>query len=257
MLENNIDKIKLAAEILAKSKNAVVFTGAGISAESGIPTFRGKDGLWEKYDPEEVASIYGFRRNPKAFWDFSREIMKNTFAEPNPAHYAIAELEKMGIVKAVITQNIDMLHQRAGSKVVYELHGSIEKLKCIDCRKEYTWEEFPELIGDEGIPKCRACGSLYVKPKVVLFGESLPTVVLYQAIEESRRADAFLVVGSSLVVYPAAELPYIAKSNGAKMILVNDESTVADHIFDVVIYGKAGEILPRIVENVKKIKNLY
>lgn len=255
MLENNeVVRIKLAAEILAKSKNAVVFTGAGISAESGIPTFRGEDGLWKKYDPEEVASIQGFRRNPRAFWEFSMELTKKTQAEPNPAHYAIAELERMGIVKAVITQNIDMLHQKAGSKKVYELHGSIERLKCLDCRKEYQWEDFIDLLQNGEIPKCKACGSWYVKPNVVLFGEALPHNVLYQAIEESRRADAFLVVGSSLVVYPAAELPYIAKSSGAKMIMVNDESTIADHIFDVVIHGKAGKILPKIVEEVKEIR---
>ncbi|MEG9193962.1 MAG: NAD-dependent protein deacetylase [Candidatus Methanoglobus sp.] len=255
MLESSdIEKINRAAEILAKSKYAVVFTGAGISAESGIPTFRGEDGLWKKYDPEEVASIQGFRRNPRAFWEFSMELMKKTSAEPNPAHYAIAELEKMGIVKAVITQNIDMLHQRAGSRKVYELHGSIEKLKCLDCREEYTWEDFTDLIQNSEIPRCRVCGSWYVKPKVVLFGEPLPSTVLYQAIEESRRADAFLVVGSSLVVYPAAELPYIAKSNGAKMIIVNDECTIADSIFDVVIHGKASVILPKIVEKVKEIR---
>ncbi|MCS7144469.1 MAG: NAD-dependent protein deacetylase [Archaeoglobaceae archaeon] len=254
MPEDVNEKIKLSAEILARSKKAVVFTGAGISAESGIPTFRGEDGLWEKYDPEEVASIEGFRRNPRAFWEFSMELMKNTSAEPNPAHYAIAELERMGIVKAVITQNIDMLHQRAGSKKVYELHGSIEKLKCLDCRKEYSWEDFSDLIQESDIPKCKNCGSHCVKPKVILFGEPLPSTVLYQSIEESRSADAFVVVGSSLVVYPAAELPYIAKSNGAKMIIINDEPTVADHIFDVIIYGKAGQILPKIVEEVKRIK---
>ncbi|MCS7130260.1 MAG: NAD-dependent protein deacetylase [Archaeoglobaceae archaeon] len=254
MPEELNEKIKLAVEILAKAKNAVVFTGAGISAESGIPTFRGEDGLWKKYDPEEVASIHGFRRNPRAFWEFSFELMKKTSAEPNPAHYAIAELEKMGIVKAVITQNIDMLHQKAGSKKVYELHGSTEKLDCLDCGKEYDREDFIDFLQKMEPPQCKFCGSMLVKPRVVLFGEPLPTKVLYGAIEESRRADAFIVVGSSLVVYPAAELPYIAKSNGAKMIMVNYEPTVADHIFDVVIYGKAGQILPRIVEEVKRIK---
>lgn len=253
---SDIEKIRRAAEILARSKHAVVFTGAGVSAESGIPTFRGEDGLWKKYDPEEVASIHGFRKNPRAFWEFSMELTKKTQAEPNPAHYAIAELERMGIVKAVITQNIDMLHQRAGSKKVYELHGSIERLRCLDCRKDYSWEDFVELLHGGEIPRCKVCGSWYVKPNVVLFGEPLPSTVLYQAIEESRRADAFLVVGSSLVVYPAAELPYIAKSNGAKMIMVNDESTIADSLFDVVIHGKAGKILPKIVEKVKEIRGL-
>ncbi len=248
------DRIEEAGWIIANAKYGVVFTGAGISAESGIPTFRGEDGLWKKYDPEEVASIWGFKRNPRAFWEFSFELRNKLFAEPNPAHYAIAELERMGIVKAVITQNIDMLHQRAGSRRVLELHGSMTKLDCLDCRKEYDWSDFVENFEKREVPRCKACGSWYIKPRVVLFGEPLPMDVLEQAVEEARSADVFIVVGSSLVVYPAAELPYIARSCGAKMILVNAEPTVADHIFDVRIYGRAGEILPRIVEVVRSLK---
>lgn len=247
------EKIELAGRIIANSKHVVVFTGAGISAESGIPTFRGEDGLWKRYDPEEVASIWGFRKNPKAFWEFSLELRNKLFAEPNPAHYAIAELEKIGIVKAVITQNIDMLHQRAGSKRVLELHGSTGKLDCLDCKKEYDWGDYIEVFEKKEIPRCKVCGSWYVKPRVVLFGEPLPRDVLEEAIEESRMADTFIVVGSSLVVYPAAELPYIAKTCGAKMIIINAEPTHADRIFDVVIHGKAGEIMPRILEKVKEL----
>ncbi|MET1125005.1 MAG: NAD-dependent protein deacetylase [Archaeoglobaceae archaeon] len=247
------EKIRRAAEILANSKHAIVFTGAGISAESGIPTFRGAGGLWTKYDPEEVASISGFRRNPRAFWEFSRELMGKVTAEPNPAHYAIAELERMGIVRAVITQNVDALHQRAGSKRVLELHGSLERLECLDCGERHEWSDvLPELEKGE-VPRCKRCGSYYVKPTVVLFGEPLPRRVLLEAMEEARRCDACLVVGSSLVVYPAAEIPFIAKSSGAKMIIVNAEPTHADGIFDVVIHAKAGEVLPKIVEEVKKI----
>ncbi|MDI3498512.1 NAD-dependent protein deacylase Cob2 [Archaeoglobus sp.] len=249
------DEIRKAAEILAKSKHAVVFTGAGISAESGIPTFRGEDGLWRKYDPEEVASISGFKRNPRAFWEFSMEMKDKLFAEPNPAHYAIAELERMGIVKAVITQNIDMLHQRAGSRRVLELHGSMDKLDCLDCHETYDWSEFVEDFNKGEIPRCRKCGSYYVKPRVVLFGEPLPQRTLFEAIEEAKHCDAFMVVGSSLVVYPAAELPYIAKKAGAKMIIVNAEPTIADPIFDVKIIGKAGEVLPKIVEEVKRLRS--
>lgn len=246
--------IRIAAEILAKSRRTVVFTGAGISAESGIPTFRGQDGLWTKYDPEEVASIHGFRRNPKAFWDFSKELMIKVSAEPNPAHYAIAELERMGIVRAVITQNIDMLHQKAGSRRVLELHGNLESLECLDCETEHRWEEVSPKLSLGEIPTCKKCGSIYVKPKVVFFGEPLPRRVLLEAIEESRFCDAFMVVGSSLLVYPAAELPFIAKRCGAKMIVVNLEPTHADEFFDVVIYGKAGDVLPKIVEEVKKLR---
>lgn len=250
------DKIEKAAEVLAKAKHAVVFTGAGISAESGVPTFRGKGGLWTKYDPIEVASIQGFKKNPKAFWNFSKELLVKKKAEPNPAHYAIAELEKMGIVKAVITQNVDMLHQKAGSKKVLELHGSMELVDCLDCGKTYRWGEIEErLINDQEI-KCE-CGSPYLKPRVVLFGEPLPQDVLNEAINESRMADVFVVVGSSLVVYPAAYLPMYAREAGATLIIINAEETHADVIFDIVLYGKAGEILPKIVESVKRIRGEY
>ncbi len=248
------EKIEEAAKVLAKAKHAVVFTGAGVSAESGIPTFRGRNGLWTRYDPEEVASIDAFRRNPKAFWDFMRDLMAKVFAEPNPAHYAIAELEEMGIVKAVITQNVDMLHQKAGSKNVLELHGSMQYVDCLDCGETYTWDYVLDYLNRNEVPKCERCGSNYVKPRVVLFGEPLPQDVLYRAMEEAKIADVFMVVGSSLVVYPAAHLPYLARSMGAKMIIVNTEPTIADRIFDIVIHGKAGEILPKIVELVKKYR---
>lgn len=247
------EKIKKAAEILAKAKHVVVFTGAGISAESGIPTFRGNDGLWRRYDPEEVASIQGFKRNPKAFWNFAKELLIKVEAEPNPAHYAIAELEKLGLVKSVITQNVDMLHQKAGSKRVLELHGSMELLDCLDCRETYSWDDVMDVLLRGEVPHCKKCGSPYVKPRVVLFGEALPQRTLAEAMEEAKKCDVFMVVGSSLVVYPAAHLPYLARSMGAKMIIVNVEPTLADRIFDITIYGKAGEVLPRIVEEVKRI----
>ena len=244
--------IEEIARLLKNSKHAVVFTGAGISAESGIPTFRGRDGLWKKFDPEEVASIRGFMRNPKAFWNFAKELILKTKAEPNAGHYAIAELEKMSIVKAVITQNIDMLHQKAGSKRVLELHGSLEFVDCLVCRKTYRWEELVEKI-EAGNVVCDECSSPYLKPRIVFFGESLPEDVLSEAIEEAKRSDVFIVVGSSLQVYPAASLPFIAKDSGAKLIMINMDPTDSDWLFDVVVHGKAGEILPRIVERIKEI----
>ncbi len=247
------EKIEVAGEIIANARHAVVFTGAGVSAESGVPTFRGKDGLWTRYDPEEVASITGFRRNPRAFWNFSKELLLKKKAEPNPAHYAIAELEEMGIVKAVITQNVDMLHQRAGSKVVYELHGSMEFVDCLDCGKTYRWDEIEKILERDEDMKCQ-CGCPYLKPRVVLFGEQLPADVLSASIEESKKCDVFMVVGSSLVVYPAANLPMYAKNSGAKLIIVNAERTHADDYFDVVIHGRAGEVMPRIVEAVKRLR---
>ncbi len=248
------EKIQMAGEIIANAKHAVVFTGAGVSAESGVPTFRGKDGLWSRYDPEEVASIAGFRRNPDAFWNFSKELLLKKKAHPNPAHYGIAELEKMGIVKAVITQNVDMLHQRAGSRVVYELHGSMEMVDCLDCGKTYRWDDIEEILQRDENVRC-SCGSPYLKPRVVLFGEQLPQNVLASAIEESRKCDVFIVVGSSLVVYPAANLPIYAKKSGARLIIVNTERTHADGIFDVVIHGKAGEVMPKIVEVVRGLRH--
>ena len=242
--------IKDVAGLLSNSKHAVVFTGAGISAESGIPTFRGANGLWSRYDPEEVASIQGFMRNPKAFWAFARELIVKTKAKPNAGHYAIAELERMGIIKAVITQNIDMLHQKAGSKRVLELHGSLKYVDCLKCGKTYEWEEIVDKIDDI---KCENCGSMNLKPRIVFFGEQLPRDVLNEAIREAEKSDVFIVVGSSLQVYPAASLPFIAKENGAKLVLINKDPTDKDWLFDIVVYGKAGEILPKIVERVKKI----
>lgn len=248
----NAKKIEEVAELLKSSRHTVVFTGAGVSVESGIPPFRGAGGLWERYDPEEVASIYGFKRNPKAFWEFAKELLVKTKAEPNKAHYAIAELEKMGIVKAVITQNIDMLHQKAGSSRVLELHGSMEYVDCLDCHTTYKWDEIEKKIEKE-IPRCESCGSYYLKPRVVFFGEALPRDVLSEAMDESRKCDLFIVVGSSLVVYPAAHLPFIAKENKAKLVIVNYDPTERDGMFDVVIHGKAGDVLPRIVEKLKHV----
>ncbi|RLI77428.1 NAD-dependent protein deacylase [Archaeoglobales archaeon] len=247
------EQIKKISRMLAEAKHAVVFTGSGISAESGIPTFRGTDGLWLRYNPEEVASIYGFKRNPAKFWEFAKELIVKTKASPNPAHYAIAELEKEGVVKAVITQNIDMLHQNAGSKKVLELHGSMSYVDCLDCGAEYEWE-YIEKVLEEKQPVCENCGSEFLKPRVVFFGEPLPPDVLSEAMEESKRCDLFIVVGSSLVVYPAASLPDMAKRSGAKLAMVNLEPTEKDNIFDAIVYGKAGEIMPRVVEEFKRLR---
>ncbi len=244
--------VEEAVRLLIKSNYAVFFTGAGVSAESGIPTFRGKGGLWSRFDPEEVASIEGFMRNPKAFWDFARELIVKRRAKPNPAHYAIAELESMGVVKAVITQNIDMLHRKAGSRRVLELHGSLEFVDCLNCGESYRWDD---VVEKEDV-RCERCGSNHLKPRIVFFGEKLPEETLREAVEEAKRADVFVVVGSSLQVYPAASIPMIAKDCGAKLILINAEPTDLDGMFDVVIYGKAGEILPKIVAEVRRARSL-
>ncbi len=245
-----MDAIDRAAKMIANSRYAVVFTGAGVSAESRIPTFRGENGLWRRFDPEEVASIDGFMRNPKAFWTFAKELILKTKAEPNAGHYAIAELERMGIVKAVITQNIDGLHQKAGSKRVLELHGSLKFVDCLNCGRTFGWNDIIDKI-ETGNVACDECSSPYLKPRIVFFGESLPKDVLREAIDEAKRSDVFIVVGSSLQVYPTASIPFIAKDSGAKLIMINADPTEKDWLFDVVIYGKSGEILPKIVEKVK------
>ncbi len=238
------------ADLIANSEYVVFFTGAGVSAESGIPTFRGKNGLWTRYNPDEVASIDGFMRNPKKFWEFAKELMVKVKAKPNRAHYAIAELEEMGIVKAVITQNIDMLHQKAGSKRVLELHGSLRYVDCLNCGRTYLWEEIEGMV-ESGDVVCK-CGSYHLKPRIVFFGERLPEGVLREAVEEAKRCDLMVVVGSSLQVYPAAGIPMIAKESGAKLAIVNRDPTDKDWMFDVVLRGKAGDLLPKVVEIVKR-----
>lgn len=236
------------AEVIAASRRCVAFTGAGISAESGVPTFRGRGGLWERYRPEDLATPQAFERDPELVWRWYRwrqELIHRAF--PNPAHYVIVELEKMGVVKAVITQNVDGLHQRAGSTEVVELHGSIWRARCRKCgaiyRLEKTVEEVP--------PRCVKCGGL-LRPDVVWFGEPLPQEAWREATELAATSDVMLVVGTSGVVYPAAHIPHIAKRAGALVVEVNIEPSSITPIADFFIRGKAGEVLPRILEEVRK-----
>jgi NAD-dependent deacetylase len=249
-------EIQRAADILAQSQHAVVLTGAGHSTPSGIPDFRSPDsGLWEHADPMEVASIYGFQRNPQAFYDWIRPLAKQMMeAQPNPAHYALAELERMGMLKAVITQNIDGLHHRAGSKRVLELHGSVRTATCTQCQQRLpTREMWPAFVASAELPKCPHCGGL-LKPDVVLFGELLPVDVLEEAQQESERCDVMLVAGSSLEVYPAADLPLRAVQAGAQAIVVNYQSTYLDARAEVVIHDDLAVILPQIAAQVKRRK---
>ncbi len=239
--------IRLAARYLISAQYAVALTGAGVSAESGIPTFRGKGGLWEKYDPEEVATAEALKRNPELVWRLHVELMKIVFnARPNPAHVALAELERLGILKCVITQNVDDLHQQAGSNCVIELHGNIKWLRCTNCsysaRISKPIEEIP--------PKCPKCGSL-LRPDVVFFGEPLPPEALFKAYELCMKADVMLVAGTSAVVMPAGMLPQIVKESGGKVIEVNLEPSAVSPIADITILGKAGEVLPKIVDYVR------
>ncbi|HIQ48398.1 MAG TPA: NAD-dependent deacylase [Aquifex aeolicus] len=230
-------------------KLIVALTGAGISAESGIPTFRGKDGLWNKFRPEELATPEAFFRDPKLVWgwyDWRKSLIAK--AEPNEGHKILAKMEKEFPHFYLITQNVDGLHKKAGSEKVIELHGNIWKVKCVNCKYE-TYEyrtPLPEIP-----PKCEQCGGL-LRPGVVWFGESLPMDALQKAYELSRKSLVFIVIGTSGVVYPAAELPYIAKENGAEVIEVNPEETPISRIADKIFREKASTGLKKVYDYLKK-----
>jgi NAD-dependent deacetylase len=246
-------EMKRLVELITSSNTIVAFTGAGISAESGIPTFRGKGGVWEKYDPEKVASIWSFLENPANYWEFARDFEARFFnVEPSPGHLALGELEKIGRLEAVITQNVDGLHQKAGNTRVIELHGNTAVIRCLDCGKEYTREDVFERLEIELPPRCD-CGGNKLKPDAVFFGEPLPEKPLSEAMDLARKSDLMLVVGTSLVVYPAAEIPLIARSHGCHLVLINLEQTPVDDIFDIKFYTRASEVLPSVVEEVRGI----
>lgn len=241
------DTIRRAAALLCRARHAVALTGAGISTASGIPDFRtpGK-GLWEKADPMEVASIYTFRRDPKAFYLWVRpliDVMRS--AQPNPAHLALARLEAAGYLKAVLTQNIDGLHQRAGSQHVLELHGHLRTVTCLNCFRQGPAEAAMEAVARGEVPHCPACGGV-VKPDVILFGEQLPLAVVNHAMEHVHRADLMLVVGSSLLVMPAAKLPALVHASGGEVLIFNKQTTYADSFAAAVFHKDVAEILPRL-----------
>ncbi|MCL6494258.1 MAG: NAD-dependent deacylase [Ignavibacterium sp.] len=237
---------------LSESKRIVFFTGAGISAESGIPTFRGKDGIWNKLKPEELANFNAFLRNPQMVWEWYNHRKKIIHdSKPNAGHLAIAEFEKYFDDVAVVTQNIDNLHRRAGSTKIYELHGNIERNYCIKCHTFYN----EELEFSEGVPKCK-CGGL-IRPDVVWFGEFLPADQLEESEKAAIRSDMFFVVGTSAVVYPAAGLVYTAKRSGSFIVEVNIEETEVTSIADVSFFGEAGKVLPAILEKVKELKKNF
>jgi NAD-dependent deacetylase len=244
------DDVRAVAELLSHARYAVALTGAGISTPSGIPDFRSPDsGLWTKVDPMAVASISVFRTRPEAFYEWMRPTAKLFLeAEPNPAHLALAELEEMDLLKAVITQNIDNLHQRAGSRRVLELHGHFREATCMRCRKEFSTEGVIYDYMLEGkVPRCVVCGGV-LKPKAVFFGEPLPMDALLDAQIEAQSCDLMLVAGSSLQVVPAADLPFLARSLGADLIIVNYEKTPADPAARVVIHEDVADVLPGIVD---------
>lgn len=244
------EKIRCAAEILKGSKRGVVLTGAGISTPSGIPDFRSvNSGLWERYDPMKVASLSTFRYHPEDFFDWMRYLAKEIhLAQPNPAHYAVAKLEAAGLIGTVITQNIDALHQRAGSKQVLEVHGSLRSLTCIKCYKKVDSEPYLGAYLESGkIPQCTYCGGI-LKPDLVLFGEQLPQKTWLAAHEASKKCDVMVVAGSSLEVLPVAGLPMRALENGAHLILINHSETYLDVRADVVFHEDVDVVIPQLVE---------
>ncbi len=241
--------IQRAARLLKSARHAVALTGAGLSTHSGIPDFRSQDtGLWQRDDPMEVSSLTTFRRNPQRFYNWLRPLAASMWqASPNPAHHALASLEQQGVLSALLTQNIDGLHQRAGSRIVLELHGSLETLSCLACRKTFPSASFAAPFVDRGIlPRCPTCQAV-LKPDIVLFEEMLPPITWQQSERHCQQADVILVIGSSLQVMPVAHLPAVALSRGARLILVNFTPTYLDDQAEVILRADLVEVVPAIV----------
>ena len=242
--------IARAAVLLREARYAIALTGAGSSTPSGIPDFRSPgSGLWEDVDPMEVASIHTFRQHPEAFYDWMRPLVTTLLAaQPNPAHLALAELEEGGWLEAVITQNIDDLHQRAGSREVLELHGHLREATCIRCYQVLpTGELLDDFLASGKVPRCPACGGV-MKPNVVLFGEQLPVVAVNAAMAHVRQADLMLIAGSSLEVVPASWLPLRVHERGGRLIVVNLTPTYVDDVAEVVIHADLAQVLPHIAQ---------
>ena len=233
-----LNKLKKAAKI-------AVLTGAGISAESGVPTFRGEEGLWKKFRPEELANFEAFIKNPSLVWEwynFRKKLISQV--APNPGHYALVDMENYFQDFDLITQNVDNLHRLAGNKRIHELHGNIMQNRCVDCNKQID----SLLFDKQNLPRC-TCGGL-IRPNVVWFGESLPENMLIRTFEIARCSKVFFAIGTSAVVQPAASLPIEAKRAGAYVVEINFESTVISNYVDESILGKAGEILPKLVSEI-------
>ncbi|MGD9397613.1 MAG: NAD-dependent deacylase [Candidatus Thorarchaeota archaeon] len=245
----DIDEIDRAKKLVVKSQKIIALTGAGISVDSGIPDFRSEGGLWERYDPHEYATIESFMQNPTKFWTMGREIAETILkAEPNSAHLGLAKLEEDGKLIGVVTMNIDNLHQAAGSKRVVELHGNYLRAYCIECRAEYVGETIHQsVVNGEIPPKCEKCNGV-LKSEAVLFGEPLPERAMSEATELCRNTELMLVIGTSLTIYPAAFLPQLAKNSGAKIILVNLEGSNRNSVADIVLKGRATEVIPKIID---------
>jgi NAD-dependent deacetylase len=250
------EKIKQVADWIATSERVVVFAGAGLSTESGIPDFRSPGGVWDKYDPEDFyfQNFLSSETSRQKYWQMSTEMyipMKK--AQPNSAHLAIAELEHLGKLDCVITQNIDDLHSKAGNskEMIIELHGNAMIVSCLSCRKKYDRDPIQEQLKKGGdSPRCDDCGGL-LKPATISFGQSMPDKETNEAYRRSSLCDLFIVIGSSLVVQPAASMPVIAKQHGAKLVIINRDPTPCDEMADLIIHGQAGSTMAAILEELK------
>ena len=243
-----MDKIKKAGEDIASAKNVVALTGAGISIESGIPPFRGKGGLWEKINPMKYAHINAFMQDPEEVWNVLLKDMKKFLdaAKPNAAHIALAKLEEIGLLKTIITQNIDCLHQMAGNSDVIEFHGNFAWLSCLDCKKRC---ETSEISLTEIPPKCE-CGGIF-RPECIFFGETIPRDTIQRSCKAVENCDVMLVIGTSAVVEPVSFIPVMAKESGAKIIEINPETTqLTDTISNYIIKGKAGSVMSKLIKAV-------
>ncbi|MDH4067719.1 MAG: Sir2 family NAD-dependent protein deacetylase [Dehalococcoidia bacterium] len=250
-----MEEVEHLAQLIIQRQRVVVFTGAGISTESGIPDFRSPGGIWSRYDPEDF-TIQKFLSGPAArrtIWKMSLEGGLLTEAKPNLAHYAIADLYQLGKLDCVITQNIDNLHQKAGvpEDKVFELHGNMGWVVCLGCHRRFTMPEVLRKI-KEGVeaPDCPDCQGI-LKPDAVFFGEALPQGTLREAIRRAQNCDLFIVIGSTLVIYPAAYIPTYAREAGAKLAIVNLTPTPFDDYAEVVIRGKAGQIMSEVIKRVR------
>ncbi|MFC1917988.1 NAD-dependent deacetylase [Chloroflexota bacterium] len=251
-----MDKADAVAEMIAAAKKVVVFTGAGISTESGIHDFRSPGGIWSRFDPNELTfpNFLASESIREKYWEMSTEtwpVIKA--ARPNPGHMAIAELYHLGKLDCVITQNIDDLHQKSGlpEDRVIELHGTSKWVNCLECGHRYPREEIQVRVdGGEKAPRCDGCRG-FLKQATISFGQAMPEDETREAERRSAGCDLFLMAGSSLVVYPAAQMPLIAKQNGAKLVIVNLSSTPHDGYADIIINDKTGEVLPLILSVVQ------
>lgn len=244
--------IRRVVELIRSAGSVLVLTGAGISTPSGIPDFRSPfSGLWHTFDPMEVASIWGFHDNPERFFRWFMPVARAIrTARPNAAHYALAALERSGKLDLLVTQNIDGLHQQAGSSDVVELHGDIRSTRCLGCAEETPSELLWARVERGEVLRCASCGNL-LKPRAILFGEPLPYESLRRAQEAALRCDLLLAVGTSLEVEPASDLPHLARRRGSKVVIINRQPTAADSLAEVTVRGDIARVLPQMIEALK------